>query len=108
MIQESTHNPTIDAKASLQLVLLKLRRGIDFGDVIINGCTNMYNDSENPEAKIEQFCFEDLDLSNASSISKFIYDTGLNIDQNFFNVLNRNNISSNVSFQLKNILKTYY
>lgn len=88
MIQESTHNPVIDAKSSLQLVLLKLRQGLDFGDVIVNGCTNVYKD------QIIFDNFENNNLSDVSSINKFIYQTGLNIDQNFFQVLIDNSIKS--------------
>lgn len=89
LIQESTHNPTIDAKASLQLVLLKLRQGLEFGDVIVNGCTNVYDDE-----KLNKIDLEDIDLSDPISISKFIYQTGINIEQNFFNVLRDNKIES--------------
>ena len=90
LIQESSHNPSIDAKASLQLVLLKLRQGIEFGDVIVNGCVSVYD-----EDKVgDNMAIEDFDLSDPSSISNFIYKTGLNIDQNFFNVLRDNKISS--------------
>ncbi|RNA33498.1 RNA exonuclease NEF-sp isoform X2 [Brachionus plicatilis] len=90
LIQESTHNPVIDAKSSLQLVLLKLRQGLDFGDVIVNGCTNVYKDHV-------AMPFEGFDNSfkdNVASISKFIYQTGLNIEQNFFQVLIDNSIKS--------------
>ena len=90
LIQESSHNPSIDAKASLQLVLLKLRQGIEFGDVIVNGCVSVYD-----EDKVgDNMAIEDFDLSDPSSISNFIYKTGLNIDQNFFSVLRDNKISS--------------
>lgn len=96
MIQEGTHNPTIDAKASLQLVLLKLRNGIDFGDVIINGCTNIYADGQLVEsATMGKFSLDNLDLGDPQAIANFIYETGLNVDQNFFNVLSRFNIPCN-------------
>jgi hypothetical protein len=36
-IQQDSHNPVHDAIASIKLVLLKLRQGLEFGDVIING-----------------------------------------------------------------------
>lgn len=93
MIQEGSHNPTIDAKASIQLVLLKLRQSLEFGDVIVNGCVNIY-DEENIESTINNMTIEDIDLSDPTSISKFIYHTGLNIDQNLFGVLRDNKISS--------------
>lgn len=93
MIQEGSHNPSIDAKASLQLILLKLRQGIDFGDVIVNGCVNLYDD-ENIVGTINNMSIEDINLGDTRSISKFIYQTGLNIDQNIFNVLRDNKISS--------------
>lgn len=93
MIQEGSHNPTIDAKASIQLVLLKLRQSLEFGDVIVNGCVNIYDD-ENIESTVSNMTIEDIDLSDPASISKFIYQTGLNIDQNLFSVLRDNKISS--------------
>lgn len=94
MIQESSHNPVIDAKASLQLVLLKLRNSLEFGDVIVNGCTNIYNENQLKES-IDLNIFG-LDLSNSSAISRFIYQTGLNIDQNFFSLLKTNQIKSKI------------
>ncbi len=89
MIQESKHNPVIDAQASIQLVLLKLRKGMDFGDVIMNGCTNIFEDDE------VNIMDSNLNLSDPASISKFIYQTGLNINQDFFDVLRDNKITSN-------------
>ena len=94
MIQEASHNPVIDAKASLQLVLLKLRNSLEFGDVIVNGCTNIYNENQLKES-IDLNIFG-LDLSNSSAISRFIYQTGLNIDQNFFSLLKSNQIKSKI------------
>lgn len=88
MIQEGTHNPVIDAKASLQLVLLKLRNGIDFGDVIINGCTNMFS-----EENRNTINFEHMDLSDPKAIARFIYHTGINITQEFFYALTNANVS---------------
>lgn len=91
IIQETVHNPSIDAKSSLELVLLKLRRGLEFGDVIANGCSNSFSiDQFQPS----EFNMDNLDLSDPFKISKFIYQTGLNIDQNFFNVFRDNKISS--------------
>jgi hypothetical protein len=84
------HNPTIDAKASMQLTLLKLRQGLDFGDVIINGCTNLYDEVEYKKFHENHFDTEKLDLSDPATIAKFIYQTGLNIDQDLFKVLNDN------------------
>ena len=97
IIQETVHNPTIDARSSMELVLLKLRRCLEFGDVIAGGCINTYSLDEKitkksgDEFSIEMGC---LDLSDPIKISKFIYKTGMNIDQNFFNVLRDNKISS--------------
>jgi len=91
LIQEGSHNPSIDAKASIQLVLLKLRQGHDFGDVIVNGCVNVYDENV---VQNSNMAIEDIDLNNSASISKFIYQTGLNINQSFFNVLRDNAISS--------------
>lgn len=91
LIQESTHNPSVDARASMQLVLLKLRRGFDFGDVIINGCTSMFDEEDANDLA----GFDQVDMNNEESIRKFIYQTGLNIEQNFFDVLSRHSISSN-------------
>ena len=82
----------IDAKASLQLVLLKLRQSLDFGDVIINGCTNVYDEKLLKDSF--NMSMDNLDLSDPASISRFIYQTGLNIDQSFFNILRDNSISS--------------
>lgn len=63
---------------------------MDFGDVIVNGCTNVYkNHLATPFEG-----FDPTNLSDVSSISKFIYHTGLNIDQNFFQVLLDNSIKS--------------
>ena len=41
-IQESTdgHDPTEDAVAAMELVLLKLKMGMEFGDVVLSGGTN--------------------------------------------------------------------
>lgn len=75
----------------MQLVLLKLRRGFDFGDVIINGCTSMLDE----EDRIDLAGFDQVDLNNEESIRKFIYQTGLNIEQSFFDALKRHSISSN-------------
>ena len=80
----------MDAKVSLQLVLLKLRHGLDFGDVIINGCTNSYDESVQLESKLDMM---NLDLSDPATVSKFIYATGLNIEQDFFHLLRDNNLS---------------
>ena len=55
-IQETTHNPSIDAKVSLELVLLKLRQSIHFGDAIVNGCLN--------NNEINKINFEDLNDKN--------------------------------------------
>lgn len=93
MIQEASHNPAIDAKASIQLVLLKLRHGVDFGDVIVNGCVNIYEDFHN-ETNISHMTMDNTDLSDPDTISKYIYQTGLNINQEFFNILRDNEISS--------------
>jgi hypothetical protein len=90
LIQEGAHNPTVDAKASLQLVLLKLRHGLDFGDVIINGCTNSYDEALQLENKID---IDNLDMTDPATVSKFIYQTGLNIDQDFFHVLRDSNLN---------------
>jgi hypothetical protein len=83
----------VDAKASLQLVLLKLRHGLDFGDVIINGCTNSYDEALQLENKMD---IDNLDMTDPTTVSKFIYQTGLNIDQDFFHVLRDNNLSGNL------------
>lgn len=37
-------------------------------------------------------------LSDPARIAKFIYQTGLNIQQDFFNVLRDNDISSKINF----------
>lgn len=77
----------------MQLVLLKLRRGFDFGDAIIHGCTSMFDEEATLSAE-DLLGFDEVDFTNEESIRKFIYQTGLNIEQNFFDVLNRNSISS--------------
>lgn len=96
MIQESTHNPVIDAKASMQLCLLKLRQSLEFGDVIISGCTNIYQEQINLSI--------DVDLSSPDKISRFIYQTGMNIDQNFYSILKRHSINSVLIDQKSNKL----
>ena len=86
----------------MELVLLKLRRSLEFGDVIAGGCINTYNlDNEQTasrgKATNDTAFLIDMhsdDLSDPVKISKFIYHTGMNIDQNFFNVLRDNKISS--------------
>lgn len=93
LIQESTHNPVVDARASMQLVLLKLRRGFEFGDVIVNGCTSVFDDDANTIGG-DLVGFDQIDFTNDESIRKFIYQTGLNIEQNFFDALTRNSVSS--------------
>lgn len=93
MIQEGAHNPTIDARVSLQLVLLKLRQSLDFGDVIINGCTNL-SQQDQMSSSIEQMFLDESNIKDMSTITKIIYETGLNIDQNFFQVLLDNSVSS--------------
>lgn len=80
----------------MQLVLLKLRRGLDFGDVIINGCTSMFNE----EDQADLAGFDQVDLNSEESIRKFIYQTGLNIEQDFFDVLGRSSISSRNNFNV--------
>jgi hypothetical protein len=104
IIQESKHNPTEDAKASLQLVLLKLRLGLDFGDVIINGCMNIYNSEQSLLTKTFGQSLNTLNFGDVHSISKFIYQTGINIDQNVFNVLRNHCISSNKLWMKKKTL----
>ena len=69
--------------------MLKLRQGLEFGDVIVNGVVNVYD-----EEKWNTIDLENIDLTDPISISKFIYQTGINIDQNFFNVLRDNKIQS--------------
>lgn len=73
-------------------MLLKLRQSLDFGDVIINGCTNVYDEKLLKDSF--SMSMDNLDLSDPASISRFIYQTGLNIDQSFFNILRDNSISS--------------
>jgi hypothetical protein len=92
IIQEGAHNPLIDARCSLNLVLLKLRHGIQFGDVIINGCTDAFG-SQQLEMNI---CLDDQmsDLSDPAKLSKFIYQSGINIDQSFENVLKTHSITN--------------
>jgi hypothetical protein len=80
IIQEGKHNPVIDAKATMQLVLLKLRQSLDFGDVIINGCVDTYN-------KVQLNMDLDIDMSTPDKISNYIYKTGLNITQTTFDIL---------------------
>lgn len=63
---------------------------MDFGDVIVNGCTNVYKDHLATSFE----AFDPTNLGDVASISKFIYQTGLNIDQNFFQVLLDNSIKS--------------
>jgi len=46
-IQTQSHNPVFDALVSIKLVLLKLKRGLEFGDVIINGIPNENFDENN-------------------------------------------------------------
>ena len=46
-IQQQSHNPVFDALVSLKLVLLKLKQGLEFGDVIINGIPNENFDENN-------------------------------------------------------------
>ncbi len=103
LIQEGSHNPSIDAKTAIQLVLLKLRQGIDFGDVIVNGCVNVYD-----ENVAQNFHLDDIDMNSTASISKFIYKTGLSINQNFFNILRDNKISCELCFCLWFILTFNY
>jgi RNA exonuclease 1 len=102
IIQETVHNPTIDARSSMELVLLKLRRSLEFGDVVAGGCMNTYalDESITKSGSGEDLLIQmgSLDLSDPMKISKFIYQTGMNIDQNFFNVLRDNKISSNFFF----------
>lgn len=93
LIQESIHNPVIDARASMQLVLLKLRKSLDYGDVIINGCKEIFDDNL---TMLDGF--ENADLSSPETISKFIYQTGLNVDQNLFNILKDYEIPSKIMF----------
>jgi hypothetical protein len=59
----------------------------------VNGCTNVYD-----EEKLNTFNMEDIDLSDPFSISKFVYKTGINIEQNFFHVLRDNKIDSLFTF----------
>ena len=99
IIQETVHNPTIDARSSMELVLLKLRRSLEFGDVIAGGCLNTYAlDEQLAKIGESSIDMDGLDLSDPFKISKFIYHTGMNIDQNFFNVLRDNKISSKTLF----------
>jgi hypothetical protein len=78
----------------LELVLLKLRQGFDFGDVIINGCINMFDQEDHNIINLD--CLNN--LSDPARIAKFIYQTGLNIQQDFFNVLRDNDISSKINW----------
>ncbi len=80
IIQEAQHNPVIDAKVTMQLVLLKLRQGLDFGDVIINGSVDVYNN-------IQLNMDLDIDMSKPDKIASYIYKTGLNINQTTFDIL---------------------
>ena len=106
MIQESSHNPATDARASIELVLLKLRNGIEFGDCIVNGCTNVFSSSSSTIADEGDFHVKvDLEamassMSDPFAISKFIYHTGLNIKQNFFNIL-RDNKHTSISIVIR-------
>lgn len=83
---------------SLQLVLLKLRQSLNFGDAIINGCTNIFEESQFKDT-IENMTLDDINIKDPYAISKFIYQTGLNIDQNFFNILRDYKISSKYFLQ---------
>jgi hypothetical protein len=103
LIQEDKHNPAIDARASLELVLLKLRQGFDFGDVIINGCINMFDQEDHNLINLDGLS----SLSDPAKIAKFIYQTGLNIQQEFFNVLRDNDISSIISILFKKLILNY-
>lgn len=78
----------------MELVLLKLRQGFDFGDVIINGCINMFDQEDHNIINLDGLS----NLSDPARIAKFIYQTGLNIQQDFFNVLRDNDISSKINF----------
>jgi len=60
----------------------------------VNGCVNVYDENV---VQNSNMAIEDIDLNNSASISKFIYQTGLNINQSFFNVLRDNAISSKLS-----------
>ncbi len=70
----------IDAKVTMQLVLLKLRQGLDFGDVIMNGSVDVYN---NIELNLDL----DIDMSRPEKIANYIYKTGLNINQTALEIL---------------------
>ena len=78
----------------MELVLLKLRQGFDFGDVIINGCINMFDQEDHNIINLDGLN----NLSDPARIAKFIYQTGLNIQQDFFNVLRDNDISSKINW----------
>lgn len=84
----------MDARASMQLVLLKLRRGFAFGDVIINGCTSQLDEDGADDETNDWVGFDQVDFNSDESIRKFIYQTGINIEQNFFDALKRSDISS--------------
>lgn len=62
-IQQQSHNPVFDARVSLKLVLLKLKHGLEFGDVIINGIPNE-NFSENNNYETIYDLFERLSVSS--------------------------------------------
>ena len=78
----------------MELVLLKLRQGFDFGDVIINGCINMFDQEDHNIINLDGLN----SLSDPAKIAKFIYQSGLNIQQDFFNVLRDNDISSKINW----------
>jgi len=68
------HNPEEDAKAAMSLVLLKLREGYRFGDVLLGGRVPGIHDPEQQQLQHQQQTIQGLDVvikeSYSSSISK--------------------------------------